>query len=432
MRVVRRTIATAAAVTCFLFSAPGVCDEPSRPARASSGSDSRTPASGWRHGKNLAYDTGLLDHLCFPRKRLARHGVDLYLSTLSVQQGIVEGGLEQREVFSTSYDVQAYLDTRRLGLWRNGHGLVRVEGKTNDNGVNPFTGAFVPVNVDAATPVPEGTSAELTEWWYAHDFAHETIEVVAGMWNIGRFFDLSPFSAPFPNRFLNSHMFFNSVLIPYAPYNMLGGILFLRPCKQLEISTSISDPNSSAVEIDWFQEGEINLLHEWRLNGRLLGCPNILSAGFAFTTKEQSTIAQPTATSTQTRSYDWALNANFTQWLYQNPRRPQQAIGLFGRMGLTDGRVNTIKQHFSGGVTFDGMIPWRPRDSVGIVGWLNRFSDDLLPTQSKASAGVECYYRFQLTPCVQLSADFQYLVSPGLEKGVDDAVVLGWRALILF
>ena len=83
------------------------------------------------------------------REWLSRRGVDLHLSTMSVWQGVVDGGLSQRGVFSTSYDVQAYLHSCKLGLWRNGYGLVRFEGKTDDAGVNPYTGALIPVNVDA-------------------------------------------------------------------------------------------------------------------------------------------------------------------------------------------------------------------------------------------------------------------------------------------
>ena len=397
-------------------------------AAAQEGGPSETPPGTWHHGAALAYDEGLLDRFGFPRRRLSKHGLDLHLSTLSIWQRIVEGGVEQRGVFSTSYDVQAYLDMCKLGLWPGGYGVVRVEGKTDDNGVNPFTGAIIPVNVDAAVPVPEGTAIELTEIFYAHDLGGGRAEILVGMWNIGRFFDVSPFSGPYPFRFLNSHMFFNSTLIPYAPYNKLGGVLTLKPVKEVTITTGVADANSSVDNVDWFRSGEINLLHEWRFATRPCGLPGIVTFGFAYTNAEQPTNADATVT----RQYDGALYANFSQWLHQCACDPKRGVGVFGRLGITDGKVNTIQRHASAGVVFDGMVPCRPRDSAGIVAWHNAFSDDIPGDVSRSSSGFEAYYRFEVTPWFQVSADLQVLFGPGTDPTIDDTVVVGLRALVLF
>ena len=111
---------------------------------------------------------------------------------------------------------------------------------------------------------------------------------------------------------------------------------------------------------------------------------------------------------------------------------PHRAVGLFGRVGLTDGKVNLIERHLSLGVSFDGMIPTRPKDVLGFVGWHNKFSDDLPNTLDDSSAGFEAYYRFQVAPWLQVSPDVQYLIEPGLEKDSDDTLILGLRALVLF
>ena len=386
--------------------------------------------SGWYHGEPFVYKEGLLNYVGFPRDELSEKGIDIYLSTLSIWQGVTNGGLEEEDVFSTSYDLQIYLDSKKMGLWENGHALIRAEGKTDDIGVNPYTGAIIPVNFDAVVPVAYKTSFELTEWWYAHTLFEGKAEILAGMYDIGRFFDLSPFSGPYPYRFLNAHMFFNSVLLSYAPYNLLGGILILKPTEGLTITTGISDPHSSAVDVDWFNEGDVNLLHEWRFMAHPFTYPTMVTAGVAYTTQDHATIAQPTgATTTVTANDDWAFYANVNQWLYQNPENPHQSIGLFGRIGLTDGEVNIIQRHFSVGVTFDGMIQARPKDGIGIVTWYNSYSDDLASYLDDSSSGLEAYYRFQVTPWFQLTADIQYLNDPGIAGG-DDTTVLGLRGLI--
>jgi porin len=380
---------------------------------------------GWHHGHPFAYEEGLFDYVKFPRSWLADHGIDMHLSMQVIGQFIVEGGFEEEEEGTVSYDLQIYADSSKLGLWKGGYALLRAEGKSDKPGVNPFTGALVPVNFDAMVPMPWGTGIEATEWWVAQEFFEGKAEALFGMWDIGRFFDTVPFSGPYPYRFLNAHMFFNSVLIAggYAPYNVLGGIITLKPAKWLTVRTGIGDPHSTAHDVNFWDEDEIELLHEWQFKARPFGRPGLFTAGVAYRNLDQGV----------PRDNYWAVYLNFNQWLYQNPDDPEQAIGLFGRIGITDGDVNPVKQHFSLGVSFDGMIPFRPKDVIGIVGWYNNLSDDLLPgTFEESSSGIEAYYRVQVFPWLQISPDIQYLIGTALPGSSDDTVVLGLRGLFLF
>jgi porin len=65
------------------------------------------------------------------------------------------------------------------------------------------------------------------------------------------------------------------------------------------------------------------------------------------------------------------------------------------------------------------------------VGWYNKFSDELADNLDDSSYGFEAYYRFQVTPWLQLSPNVQYLIDPGIGEGTDNALVLGLRALVL-
>ena len=430
-----RMLALALAFAGALAAPPGMADEMPASSAASQAEEASTPTGsqepdpnaegGWHHGEPFRYEEGLLDYVKFPRAWLAEHGVNVYLSALTIGQFIVEGGIDKVNEGTFSYDLQVYLDSEKLGLWKGGYALVRAEGKTDntDPGLNFLTGALIPVNFDALVPIPEGTGIEATEWWVAQEAFEGKAEALFGMWDIGRFFDLVPFSGPYPYRFLNAHMFFNNVLLAggYAPYNILGGIVTLKPVEWLTITTGIGDPNSSAVDINWWDDGEIELLHEWRLMARPFGRPGLFTAGFAFQTLEQGAA----------KDSDWAVYLNFNQWLYQSPDNPEKAIGLFGRIGITDGEVNPVKNHFSAGVSFDGMIPFRPKDVVGLVGWYNNLSDALPASFETSSAGIEAYYRIQVFPWLQISPDIQYLIDPALPGSSDDTVVLGVRALFL-
>ena len=49
-------------------------------------------------------------------------------------------------------------------------------------------------------------------------------------------------------------------------------------------------------------------------------------------------------------------------------------------------------------VIHDGVDPSRPKDTAGVVGWYNRFSDDLPASLSTNSYGFEAYYNFHVAP----------------------------------
>jgi hypothetical protein len=147
-------------------------DEPAAPESEVEGAHSK---GGWHHGQPFAYEQGLPNYVKFPRAWLSDHGVDVYLSMLATGPFIVDGGIEEVNKGTVSYDFQVYLDSAKLGLWEGGDALVRAEGKNDSADVNPYTGAVIPVYFDAVVPTLDGTDIEATEWW----IAQELMDVVA-------------------------------------------------------------------------------------------------------------------------------------------------------------------------------------------------------------------------------------------------------------
>ena len=407
---------------------------------------------GWHHAGPFQYDEGIIP---YDRKRWNEGGVNLHLSVMTTYQNIVSGGLESEDELSASYDLQLHLDTERIGFWENGNFLFRFEGKTDDKGVNDFTGALIPVNLDPIIPEYDGTAFELTEWYYTHQFAEGKVELLLGTWDVARFLDLVPHSGPYPYRHMNVNMYWNNVLLDFAPYHALGGLLILNPKKGLTITTGIGDPNSESVDVTWYEDGDITLYHEWRFLARPAGKPLLFAVGGVYKDKEQATLAQPVGSpasalsnrnpyfgtglpplvgvddaAVNTKSSDWAAYANFTYWL-KGSLLEWPNIGWYGRIGITDGDINPVKTHISTGLGFDGIWQSRPRDTLGIVAWYDEFSDDL-GTPDDSSYGMEIHYRIQATPWLQLTPDIQWLIKSGPTPDTDDTVVVGLRALFHF
>jgi porin len=142
----------------------------------------------------------------------------------------------------------------------------------------------------------------------------------------------------------------------------------------------------------------------------------------------------------------WTVYYNFDQYLWNPDQDPNRGLGVFFRVGVSDGQANPVKYHFNLGVGGKGIVPGRPRDSFGI-GWSRlEFSDDFVSFLRKRLAlglqhedAFELYYNFAVTGWLNITMDLQ-VIEPGLKKKltsnglehVNTAVVSGLRVKIDF
>jgi porin len=86
-------------------------------------------------------------------------------------------------------------------------------------------------------------------------------------------------------------------------------------------------------------------------------------------------------------------------------------------------RVNTIPFSASGGLVYQGLIPDRDDDLTALAVYYGKFSDEL--QDQNAETVVEANHRFQLTPWLYVTPDFQYVIRPDGRHDIDDAAVFG-------
>ena len=108
-----------------------------------------------------------------------------------------------------------------------------------------------------------------------------------------------------------------------------------------------------------------------------------------------------------------------------------RVVRLFGRMGLSDGNPTPSRYFLSAGI--GGFSPWRYErgDRFG-VGWyyLKASSEYGTPARllfgPQDGTGGEAFYKFQVTPWLNVTTDVQY-VRPGLGRLANDAFIYGLR-----
>jgi porin len=147
------------------------------------------------------------------------------------------------------------------------------------------------------------------------------------------------------------------------------------------------------------------------------------------------------------KSSTWSIYYNFDQYLWSPAGAPDRGVGLFFRFGASDGNPNPVKYAYNVGFSFNGLVPGRPKDNIGL-GWARtQFSGDFVPFLRQqldlglnVEDGVEIYYNAVLTPWLNLNVNLQ-IVKSALKKDLDSsgrlvnmdtAVVGGLRAYIRF
>ncbi len=108
-----------------------------------------------------------------------------------------------------------------------------------------------------------------------------------------------------------------------------------------------------------------------------------------------------------------------------------QGLGLFARYGWADSDVNEIRCFWSVGLQYQGLMPGRDHDVLGFGVAQGRLSRQAGFSADHETA-LELYYNAWLTPWLSLSPSVQYIANPGGAVNVDDAVVVGLRAALVF
>jgi porin len=125
------------------------------------------------------------------------------------------------------------------------------------------------------------------------------------------------------------------------------------------------------------------------------------------------------------KSDTWSVYYNFDQYLWHPGGDQTRGLGVFFRFGMSDGNPNPIKYAYNVGVSGNGIVPGRPRDTLGI-GWARtEFSGDFVPfLRQRLNLGldredaVEMFYNVSITPALNATLDLQ-IVEPGLKKKLD-------------
>jgi porin len=388
-----------------------------------------------KDGTPLSERATLTDDWFGAGRLLAEHGLYVNLGLTHIYQRNLRDGLrEDVGRHSGSYDLEVEADLERAAGIQATRLYVHAEGSwLGGEGLDSLAvGSLFGVNGDEA---PD-RSLDVTELWLERGFLQNRLVLRAGKLDMtGGFqcrgcpvtFDGNLFANDETGQFLNGALV-NNPTIPF-PDNGLAAIVYANPVPWWYIGAGIADAEADARETgfntafdgdeDYFSAVETGFVPEIRsAKGRLAGAYRI---GVWHESGDQEHLDGAGSEPDDTGFY---LSAG--QMLWRETETDSQGLGVFCRAGWADGEVNEIDRFASAGLRYQGLIPGRGSDVLGLgLAW-GGLSEEAGFGEPFERA-IELYYNAEIAPWLHISPDLQFVSNPGGSGDGGDAVVAGVR-----
>ena len=377
-----------------------------------------------------------------------------------------QGGLSNKSVFLDNLDLLLHLNLKALPGLRGTS--IRVHVQSNRGGsVSSEVGVLQEIsNLEAVE------EWRLYEAWIEHRFSSLRLSILAGVYDINSEFDVIPSAGDF----LNSSFGFgpeyglSGIAGPSTyPATGLAARVMVRPLPSLYGLLGVSDavPASSGgsrFSLDT-EEGAL-LSFEVGYARQLSSVPPVLDRegrpaqqwrGVSGPQRRRVGRGRPIEeVSTKVAIGGWAYSRQFQSWapdqspgrnwgvyfqgeklLYQHEDGTGGLSG-FARIGTAADAVNRLDLSLKGGLAYRGAIPGRPDDVAGVgVAYARNGTPFLREERStgipwdRGETIIELTYRAEVGRFFVVQPDLQWVINPGTDPDVTDALVFGIRGQFL-
>ncbi|MHC4842370.1 MAG: carbohydrate porin [Planctomycetota bacterium] len=365
-------------------------------------------------------------------------GIELSFSLTQIYQQNLQGGLSthRRQGRHTgSYDLELWSDFERLLGIEGGRLYIHAEGGWSRKDIDETSvGSYFGVNGDF-----KGRRAmDITELWYEQALG-ESLAIIFGKMDLTQWFNTNAYANDENTQFLNNALINNPEI---APDFGLGVVVQWNFWEQWTLSGAVADAQADIRETGFntafhdedffFSVFELGKAVEIDLGqGPLSGGYRV---GMWIDWQEKEKFSNG-----QNKRGDNGVYLSCDQMVYKEHSNPvdTQGLGLFGRYGHKDDNVNETGDFWSIGFQYEGLLEGRDRDILGFGFAQGFFSDydganEGIGYSEDYESVYEVYYHTNVTPWLEITPSLQYVVNPGGDESVDDALIFGTRAFIVF
>jgi porin len=405
-------------------------------------SDAATAAEDWFEKDILSHPGSFLS-----RTLLEPTGLTLGVGSTNIYQQNVHGGLSTHRRTgraSGSYDIELAGDLKRLLGVDGGIYIAAMGSWSKYGGIDaPAVGSFFGVNGDG---VPREDMA-IAQVWYEQAFFDKTLRIRVGKMDITSGFDCGGSTVAFDNNayandetahFLNGALV-NNPTIPFRDYGLaLGAAAMYNPVEWWYVAYSFSDAHADyresgfntafSDEADWFHIAETGVVTKLQsAHGPL---PGAYRVGVWYDTQDKEIFDTGA-----TRRDDMGYYFSGDQLIFKENDNAEdsQGLGVFGRYGWAESRVNDVTNFWSAGLSYQGLFEGRDDDTLGL-GYARGFFSDVAGSgyTEDYEAVYELYYSAVIGKHFVLSPSIQYIVNTGGDRSIGDTFVIGGRLQVSF
>ena len=376
--------------------------------------------------------------------RLAERGLTLKLSATQVYQDLARGGgFTHRHAgrYTGTYDFEAEADLEKLARVPGASLYILTEGGWSQGIEGRAIATLFGVNADAIG----NQSARVVEFHYNQTFFDDRLRLRLGKIDLtGGFecrgcpvaFDGNAFANDETAQFLSAALV-NNPTIPF-PQRGLGAVVLVQPADSCYVSAGVADAKARDGETGFntaFEDPHETLsLYE---TGYLAGWPSARGPlrGAYRLGMWYDTAPKDRFDGAGVRRGDTGLYVSMDQVLLREKGDPadEQGLGAFARFGFADAAVNPVKCFWSTGCQYRGLLPGRDADVLAVGAAQGRLAcDPGAGFTARHETVIETYYGIEVAPWLTVSPHVQYVVNPGGQKEMRDAVIVGVRIQAAF
>lgn len=376
------------------------------------------------------------------RPKLVDAGIDLRIKSMLQFQVNMRGGLETKNGhdFAGSHELNLTLDFEKL-LGLQGTTFF-IRGKATWGGAagdfdREKVGALFKTNQDAGGEQP----IFVDKWWLTQKLWNDRLELRFGrMEPVKDLFDTSRIMGDEDKYFLNRMLVRNPTIPPdkglgiYANVDIADAIYARAAVIDAQSRSRRTNFDTAFSDQDWFRVYfELGVEPEFATDkGELRGRWRI-GTWYDPVAKRQFLFRQNTR-DPNFETGDWGLFMGFDQmiWKENDEPRDRQGLLLAGRYGFADGEYNRVEHFWSVAALYQGPVPSRDKDLLGLGLAQGILSEERRRVQLRADREtvIELFYSFQVRPWLEISPDFQYVINAGGNKGSRNAAIAGVRIRI--
>lgn len=287
-------------------------------------------------------------------------------------------------------------------------------------------------NLIDVSQVFDGRTVRLGQMYLEQELLGGALDVAVGRLSAGDDFATSDLYDSYVSSGVNGNPFAISENLPSFSSDSIaqwGVRAILKPTRQSHLSAAVynADPDvgrDGKHGVDFALDPADGVLalaeagYHWSQASDDTGMPGSATFGGYFDSSDFEFLDD----SGRSQSGNYGFYLLLDQMVYRNTG----SQGLTSWVAFTlapDQKINPIPFSAAGGLVYRGLLPGRDDDLTALAVYHGAFSDEL--QGQSAETVFETAYRFQLSPWLYLTPDFQYVMRPDGRGDIDDAAVLG-------